>query len=203
MKLYSAPQAPNPRRVLMVMAEKGITDIDVINVDLMKGDNLSAEFRARNPLCKVPVLELDDGTCISESAAIICYLESLYPQPPLLGSMPAEKAIIDMWDRRLENSFMQPVGFCFQHGTGFFKDRMNVVPAWGEESMLQAQKFLPVLEQQLQQHPFIAGEHFSVADITALCTLEFARVIKLRAGDEYPAIQRWYSAMQQRPSYNA
>ncbi len=143
MKLFSAPQAPNPRRVVMVMAEKGITDIDVINVDLMKGDNLSAEFRARNPLCKVPVLELDDGTCISESAAIIRYLESLYPQPPLLGSMPAEKAIIDMWDRRLENSFMQPVGFCFQHGTGFFKDRMNVVPAWGEESMLQAQKFLP------------------------------------------------------------
>src|SRR5690606_16134865 len=126
MKLYSAPQAPNPRRVVMVMAEKGITDIDVINVNLMKGDNLSAEFRALKPLCTVPVLELADGTCISESAAIIRSLDSLDPQPPLLGSMTVEKAIIDLWDRRLENSFMQPVGFSVQHGTGFFKDRINV-----------------------------------------------------------------------------
>lgn len=201
MKLYSAPKAPNPRRVLMAMAEKGITDIDVMNVDLTKGDNLSAEFRARNPLCKVPVLELDDGTCLAESAAIIRYLEELCPQPALYGTSPRDKATIEMWDRRVEGGLLLPVGFCFQHSTGFFKDRMTVVPAWGEESLLQAQKFLPLLEQQLQQHPFVAGDHFSVADITALCALEFARVIKLRPGEEFPAIQRWYAAMQQRPSY--
>lgn len=201
MKLYSAPKAPNPRRVLMVMAEKNIHSIEVINVDLMKGDNLTDDFRRRNPLAKVPVLELDDGTCLAETAAIIRYLEETQPQTPLLGQSAKEKAVIEMWDRRLETGFLLPVGFCFQHSTGFFKDRMNVVPAWGEESLLQAQKFLPLLEAQLQQNPYIAGEHISVADITALCALEFARVIQLRPGDEYPAIQRWYAAMQQRPSY--
>ena len=201
MKLYSAVKAPNPRRVLMALAEKGISDIAVHNVDLIQGENLREEFRRRNPLAKVPALELDDGTCLAEAAAIIRYLEECYPQPALLGTTALDKAIIDMWDRRIENYFLQPVGFCFQHSLGLFKDRMNVVPAWGEESLLQAQKFLPLLEQQLQQHPFVAGEHFSAADITAVCALEFARVIKLRPGAEYPAIQRWYAAMQQRPSY--
>ncbi|WP_430459658.1 glutathione S-transferase family protein [Thalassolituus sp. LLYu03] len=203
MKLYSAVKAPSPRRILMALAEKGMTQVEVVNLDLGKGDNLSADFRARNPIAKVPVLELDDGTCIAEASAIYRYLEEICPEPALLGRTAVEKAVIEMWDKRVESAFFMPVGNCFQHTSGFFKDRMTPIPAWGEEAGKLAAKFLPVLEQQLALNPWVAGERFSVADITALCTLEFAKVIKLRPGDEFPAIQRWYQAMQQRPSYSA
>lgn len=203
MKLYSSAKAPNPRRVVMAIAEKGITGIEVIDLDLGRGDNLTAEFRARNPIAKVPVLELDDGTCIAESAAIIRYLDELYPQHSLYGSEPLQRALVDMWDHRIEHAFFIPVGHCFQHTTGFFKDRMTPVAEWGTEAGKLAANFLPVLEAQLSKHTYVAGEQFSMADITALCTLEFARIIKLRAGDEFPAIQRWHALMQQRPSYTA
>lgn len=203
MKLYSAAKAPNPRRILMAIAEKGMTGIEVVNLDLAKGENLSAEFRAVNPIAKVPVLQLDNGTCIAECSAINRYLEEICPQPALLGRNAEEKAVIQMWDSRLEHAFLMPVGQCFQHSSGFFKDRMTPVAEWGSEAGKMAAKFLPVLEQQLSANTWVAGVDFSVADITALCTLEFAKVIKLRAGDEFPAIQRWYQAMQQRPSYSA
>ena len=203
MKLFSAVKAPNPRRVLMALAEKGFTGVEVVNLDLARGDNLTSEFRALNPIGKVPVLQLDDGTAIAECSAIIRYLEEVQPEPALLGRSSVEKALIQMWDSRLEHAFLMPVGQCFQHSSGFFKDRMTPVAEWGSEAGKIAAKFLPVLEQQLQTNSWVAGEHFSVADITALCTLEFAKVIRLRPGEEFPAIQRWYQAMQQRPSYSA
>lgn len=203
MKLYSAHKAPGPRRILLALAEKGISDVEIINIDLAAGDNLTREFQQLNPLKKVPVLQLDNGTCIAEGGAIYRYLEEICPEPPLLGTTPEEKAITEMWDRRVELAFLLPVGQCFQHSSGFFKDRMTPVAAWGEECGRQAAAFLPLLEEQLQQHTYVAGEHFSVADITTLSALEFARIIKLRAGDEFPAIQRWYKLMQQRDSYGA
>ena len=120
MKLYSAHKAPNPRRVLMFLAEKGITDVEVVNLDLSAGDNLHEDFRRKNPMAKVPVLELDDGTCISECGAIYRYLEERVPEPALLGRTIMEKTLIEMWERRAELSFMLTVGHCFQHTTGFF-----------------------------------------------------------------------------------
>ncbi len=203
MKLYSANMAPNPRRSRMALAEKGITGVEVINIDLAGGENLKPEFRERNRLAKVPVLELDDGTCIAETAAIYRYLEEIQPEPNLMGRDAKEKALIEMWDRRLDNALLMPIGHCFQHTTGFFKDRMTPVAAWGEEAGKLAAKFLPILEQQLQKHEFVAGDHFSVADITALCSLEFGKVIQLRITEDFPAIQRWHAQMKARPSYTA
>lgn len=203
MKLYSANMAPSPRRSRMALAEKGISDVEVINIDLAGGENLKPEFRNLNRMAKVPVLELDDGTCISEGSAIYRYLEEIQPEPNLLGRTALEKATIEMWDRRLENALFMPIGQCFQHTSGFFKDRMTPIVAWGEEAGKLAGKFLPILEQQLQKHEFVAGDHFSVADITALCSLEFGKVIQLRITDEFPAIQRWHAQMKARPSYTA
>ncbi|MAS24111.1 MAG: glutathione S-transferase [Oceanospirillaceae bacterium] len=201
MKLYSAAKAPNPRRILMFLAEKGITDVEVVNLDLAAGDNLHEDFRAKNPLAKVPVLELDDGTCISECGAIYRYLEELKPEPALLGSDIKEKAIIEMWERRAEISFMSAVGQCFQHSTGFFKDRMTPIAVWGEESGQLARRFLPVLEAQLSNHAYLAGDEFSAADISAFCALEFAKVVGIRPdAEEFPALVSWQQKIKQRPS---
>ena len=201
MKLYSAHKAPNPRRVLMFLAEKGITDVEVVNLDLSAGDNLHEDFRRKNPMAKVPVLELDDGTCISECGAIYRYLEERVPEPALLGRTIMEKTLIEMWERRAELSFMLTVGHCFQHTTGFFEDRMTPIAAWGEESGLLARQFLPLLEEQLTGHDFVAGSEFSAADITVFCALEFAKLVGMRPdAEEFPALVAWYQGIKQRPS---
>jgi len=201
MKLYSAHRAPNPRRILMFMAEKGITDVEVINFDLAAGDNLHDDFRIKNPMAKVPVLELDDGTCISECGAIYRYFEELQPQPPLLGITIQDKAVIEMWDRRSELGFMLTVGHSYQHTSGFFKDRMNPIAEWGKESGELAKKFLPVMEQQLKQYDYLAGNTFSAADITAFCALDFAKLIGMRPTvAEFPALLSWYARIKSRPS---
>ncbi|MEK9766376.1 MAG: glutathione S-transferase [Thalassolituus sp.] len=187
MKLYDNPHAPNPRRVRMVLAEKGIT-CDVETLDLAAGDNLKEEFCAKNPFAKVPVLELDDGLCLSES---------------LYGTSPKERAIIDMWNERMESMLLNPAMFAFQHITGFFKDRMTPVEAFGQESAKNFLKALPVLETQLANNEWIAGGQFSIADITALVAIDFARIVKVRVGDDMPNIQRWYGAMRERASYKA
>lgn len=203
MKLYNNAQAPNPRRVRMLLAEKGVTDYAIEELDIGAGDNLKDEFRAMNPIAKVPVLELDDGLCLSETPAICRYLDEIYPEPALYGSSPKERAIIDMWDHRMEYSLLLPALFAFQHLSGFFKDRMNPLAEWGSDNAENFKKALPVLEQQLRQNEWVAGPEFSVADITTLCAIEFARIVKIRVGEEYPSILRWYAVMKERPSYKA
>ncbi|UTW47133.1 glutathione S-transferase family protein [Bacterioplanoides sp. SCSIO 12839] len=203
MKLYDAEFAPSPRRVRIFLAEKGLTDIECIKLNLPAGENLTEEFAHKNPTCKVPVLELDNGTCISEVAAIYRYIEEIQPENPLLGNTAEEKATIEMWDRRIEFAFLYPVFNSFQHTSGIFKDRMTPVAEWGTEARNIAAKFFPIMESQLANHTYIAGESFSAADISALVTLEFAKVIKLRADEQYPNIQRWYELLKQRPSYSA
>ncbi|WP_420591461.1 glutathione S-transferase family protein [Bacterioplanoides sp.] len=203
MKLYDADYAPSPRRVRLFMAEKGLSDVETIKFDLPKGDNLNEEFATKNPLKKVPVLELDDGTCISEAAAIYRYLEETCYGKPLLGETAVEKAMIEMWDRRIEFAFLVPVFQSFQHGSGIFKDRMTPVPEWAGEARNNAAAFFTILEQRLAESTYVAGEEFSAADITAVVTLDFAKVIKLRPGEEHPNILRWYELMKQRPSYSA
>lgn len=203
MKIYESKTAPNPRRVRMFLAEKGVTDIEYIQMDLQGGDNLKPEFLARNPLGKVPMLELDDGTCLSETIAICRYFEELYPDSPLMGTTPLEKAQIEMWQRQCDIYFMSQVGMCFQHTTGYFKDRMTPVKEFGVECGKQAAKFMSMIDAHLADNTYVAGETFSVADITLLCALDFARVIQLRMTDEHPNLKRWHTLVSSRESAKA
>ena len=202
MKIYDTRTAPTPRRVRMFLAEKGI-DVDYVQVDIQKGENLSPEMRAKNPLGKIPILELDDGTCIAETDAICTYFEALQPDPPLMGKTPVEKGIISMWQRQVELAFMMQVGMCFQHTTGYFKDRMVPVPEYGEQAGINAAKYLSILERRLANNEYIAGDHFSIADITAVCAIDFARVVKIRIREDHTHLQRWYNAISQRASAQA
>lgn len=202
MKIYETRTAPNPRRVRMFLAEKGI-NMEYVQIDLLKGENISADFRAKNPFAKVPVLELDDGSYLSESMAICRYFEAQQPEPALMGKTPLEQAQIEMWQRRCELYFMNLVGMCFQHSTGYFADRMKPVKEWGEECFLGASKFMHMLNKHLANNTYVAGEEFSVADITAFVTVDFARVIKLKASDEYIHLRRWYELVNARPSAKA
>lgn len=202
MKIYETKTAPNPRRVRMFLAEKGI-DVEYVQVDIQKGENLSAEMRAKNPLGKIPILELDDGTCIAETDAICTYFEALQPAPSLMGTSPIEKATISMWQRQVEFAFMLQVGMCFQHTTGYFKDRMVPVPEYGKEAGINASKYLNILERRLAVKPFVAGDAFSIADITALCAIDFARVVDIRIKEEQPNLMRWYESVSNRASAKA
>jgi glutathione S-transferase len=205
MKIYETKTAPNPRRVRMFLAEKGIdkSQIEYVQVDIQKGENLSAEMRAKNPLGKIPILELDDGTCIAETDAICTYFEAIHPEPSLLGSTPIERATISMWQRQVEMALMLQVGMCFQHTTGYFKDRMVPVPEYGKEAGINASKYFNILERRLELNEFIAGDTFSIADITALCAIDFARVVDIRIKDEQTNLQRWYDNVSSRASAKA
>lgn len=202
MRLFGSKTAPNPRRVRIYLAEKGI-EISHVNLDLKKGDNLSIEFKEKNMFAKVPVLELDDGTCISESMAICRYFEMLHPEPSLFGRSPLEVATIEMWQRRVELQLNSFVGFAFRHLTGYFSDRETIVKPWGEESLLRATAALKQLDEHLADSRFIAGDTFSVVDITALCAIDFGKVIKLKIDDSQINLSRWHREVSERPSAQA
>ncbi|MDQ7048202.1 MAG: glutathione S-transferase family protein [Enterobacterales bacterium] len=202
MKLYDTKQAPNPRRVRIFLAEKAI-EVESIQMDLQAGDNLSKDYLSKNPFSKVPILELDDGTIISETVAICRYFEELQPQPALMGSDPLQKAHIEMWQRRAEFHFMFPVGMGFQHTSGFFKDRMTPRVDFGEDCIKSAYHFLKLAETHLASSAYLASDSFSIADITFFCALEFGKVINIRLSEKHPNIERWYQQMKQRPSSQA
>jgi glutathione S-transferase len=202
MKIYDTKTAPSPRRVRIFLAEKNIP-IEYVQVDLQKGENISPQMRAKNPVGKIPILELDDGTCISEGASICLYFEELYPDINLLGNDPLEKANIDMWHRQVELYFFGQVGMCFQHTTGYFKDRMTPVKEYGDVAGKNAIDFLKVLEKRLSESEFIAADRFTIADITAMCAIDFARVVSIKMTDEQTNLKRWYKAVSSRPSAKA
>lgn len=203
MKIYEAATAPNARRVRIFLHEKNITGIEFVQMDILRGDNLTEAFKQKNPLAKIPILELDDGTVISESVAICRYFEEINAEHPLMGSSPLEKAIIEQWQRRMELSLLMPTGMCFQHTSGYFKDRMNVVPDWGKECGENVKKFLAFLDQHLASSEYIAGDSFSIADITALISIDFNRVNNIRIADEQKNLKRWYANVSSRPSAKA
>jgi glutathione S-transferase len=202
MKIYDTKTAPSPRRVRIFLAEKNIP-IEYVQIDLQKGENISPEMRAKNPVGKIPILELDDGTCISEGASICLYFEELYPDINLLGRDALEKATIDMWHRQVELYFFGQVGMCFQHTTGYFKDRMTPVKEYGEVAGENAKRFLNVLEKRLAESEFIAADRFTIADITALIAIDFARVVNIKISEEQTNLKRWYNAVSSRPSAKA
>lgn len=202
MKIYEMKIAPNPRRVRIFLAEKNIP-MEFVELDVQKGENLTEAFRAKNPLMKVPVLELDNGKTICESVAICRYFEETNPERPLFGRDAEEKAIIEMWQRWVEFYFLMPTGMCFQHSSGYFKDRMNPIEEWGRECRSHAEKFFDILDNQLANNRFVAGDEYSIADITALCTVDFNRVNRLSIKPEQVHLLRWYKEVSSRPSAKA
>lgn len=205
MKIFETKTAPNPRRVRMFMAEKGLLEkAEFIEIDLQKGENLTPEYVARNPMKKVPVMELDDGTCIAETMAICRYFEESYPEAPtLLGNTPVEKALIEQWVRWVEFYFFMPTGMCFQHTTGYFKDRMNPIKEWGEECGKGVVEFMAFLDAHLAERDYICCDRLTAADINAFTTVAFARVVDIRIQPEHTNLQAWYDRIKARPSAQA
>lgn len=205
MKLYENKYAPNPRRVRIFMAEKGVdpASIESVPVDIVAGENLGDAFLAKNPMGRIPVLELDDGSCIAESVAISRYFEELYPEPPLFGADMNARVHVEMWDRRMELNLLYPVAMAFRHLRGQFADREPVITAWGEASLAEAERMFDFLDRHLAASEHIAGARYSIADITALCAIDFARVVKLRIGDNRPNLARWHASVAGRASASA
>jgi glutathione S-transferase len=201
-KLYDSTLAPNPRRVRIFLAEKGV-QVPSVQVDLGKAESRQAPFLAKNPLGGVPVLELDDGTCIAESVAICRYFEVLHPAPPLMGSDARDQALVEMWQRRMEIELFQKVTGTFQNTHDFFKGRIEQVPAYGEVCRANARKRLAWLDGELAGRPFVAGERFTIADVTALCAIDFGRVVDIRIAPEQKQLLRWHEAVSARPSATA
>lgn len=202
MQLYDSRRAPNPRRVRIFLAEKGIT-VPTVQVDINTKENLGEAFRKKNPLGTLPVLELDDGTIIAESVAICRYFEETQPEPPLMGTDAKDRALVEMWQRRMELEVFGPVTASFRNTHEFFKGRIPQVPEWGEVSRTAARKRFGWLDEVLADRPFIAGERYTIADITALCAVDFGRVTDIRIQPEQTHLQRWYDAVSARPSAKA
>ncbi len=202
MKLYDSAMAPNPRRIRIFLAEKGIA-LPTEQVDIGSRANLAPEFLAKNPFAQVPVLELDDGTYISESVAISRYFEEIQPEPPLFGVGVREKTLVEMWHRRVELEFTNRVFLCFQNTSDYFKGRLTQVPEFGAVAKQRAEQTLGLLDAVLAEQRFIAGDRYSIADITALVGLDFGRVIKLRPTPEQKNVLRWHAEVSARPSAKA
>jgi glutathione S-transferase len=203
MILYGAPNpAPNPRRVRIFLAEKGI-ELPETPVDMRKREHKSPEFRAKNSMGQVPTLELDDGTCISETVAICRYFEETTPEPPLFGTTPLEKAMIDMWVRRAEFTVMMPVGNFWRHAHPYTAALLTQFKDFGEsnkETYKGAQKWL---DRELADKPFVAGDAYSIADICLLTTVDFAGWIGLPLEDEFANLKAWHGRVSARPSADA
>ncbi|HLK85504.1 MAG TPA: glutathione S-transferase family protein [Candidatus Binataceae bacterium] len=202
MKLYDTKMAPNPRRVRIFLAEKGITVPDE-QVDLAKAQNRTPEFLKINPMGGVPVLQLDDGTCLAESVAICRYFEETHPEPRLMGVDARDRAMVEMWQRRMELYLFGMVGGCFRNTSDFFKGRIPQVPEYGEVCRQAAEKMFGTLDGFLAASKFVAGDRYTIADITALVAIDFARLINLRIAPEQKNLARWHEAVSSRPSAKA
>ena len=203
MKLYDGGRAPNPRRVRIFLSEKGMS-IPVERIDLAALEHKSAEFTALNPLQRVPVLVLDDGTVITESIAICRYFEGLRPEPPLFGRGAVEEALVEMWNRRVELSLYGPVQAVFRHLHPAMKTfEVPQIAEWGEVNKERASDFLAILNAQLGKHRFIAGDRFSIADISGLVTVDLMKPAKLAVDDKLAHVKRWYDEVNARPSAKA
>lgn len=203
MKLYDGGRAPNPRRVTLFLAEKGVT-IETIPVDLGKLEHKSDFISRLNPLQRLPVLVLDDGTVLSESVAICRYIEALHPDPPLFGTGALEQALVEMWQRRVELNFLLPVSFAFRHIHPAMREwESPQLPEWGEMNKPKALDFLTLLDQELGQRRYVAGETFSIADITAHITVGFMKPAKIAMPEELLHVKRWYGEVSERPAFKA
>ena len=204
MKLYTSHRAPNPRRVRWVLAEKGVEDVDLVELDIMSGEHRTPEYRAKVGVPHVPALELDDGTTISESIAICRYLESVYPEPNLFGRDASEQAVIEMWTRRCEFYLANPLMLNVRHShPALVALEATQVPQVADYNRLAAEKFMRTLDRRLADHEFIAADRFTIADVVAVVGLDFARLVKYRPPEEFAHLARWLEASRARPAAKA
>jgi glutathione S-transferase len=201
MKLYiDSGRAPNPRRVRIFLAEKGVT-LPTEPVDLGAQAHKTAKFRAINPMQRLPALVLDDGTVIAESMAICRYVEALHPAPPLFGEGALEQALVEMWQRRVEFHLLAVVSHAFRHlHPAMAPLEVPQVAAWGEANKPRALDFLAFLNVELKDRPYVAGPRFSVADITAAVAVDFMKPAKIVVPDDLANLQRWHREVSARPS---
>jgi glutathione S-transferase len=203
MKILDEKRAPNPRRVRVYLAEKGIA-VPFEQVDIMTGAAKTGEFAALNPIQRVPVLILDDGTAITETIAICRYFEALHPEPSLFGRTPLEIAQIEMWNRRAELNFLYPVAQVFRHlHPAMAELEKPQVPAWAEANKPRVAEIAGIFDHALAKTRFLAGDSFSVADITAAIATDFMKIARLSVPDEAQNFKRWYEEVRSRPSYSA
>jgi glutathione S-transferase len=200
MKLFDGGRAPNPRRVRIFLAEKGIS-VPLVPVDMAALEHKREAVSSRNPLMRLPVLELDDGTILTETIAICRYFEELQPQPVLFGTGALGKAVVEMWQRRVEFNLFSAVASAFRHIHPAMKEwEIPQVPEWGEVNKPKAVDFMRILDRELATREFIAGDAFSVADITGLCALDFMKPARIAIPEELTHVQRWHQALRSRPS---
>lgn len=202
MKLYVSPRAPNPRRVQMFMAEKNIGDVELVNVDLNAQEHKQAAYLAKSPLARVPALELDDGRVLTETRAICTWLEGLHPEPNLMGRDAQERAFIEMADRRMEWYLMLPLANAIRHThPGLAPLEQPQFPDFGQSQRVKAQETAVWLNSELQRQPWVAGDRFTIADITAFCTVEFGKLMRFKPADAgLHALQAWRDKVAARPS---
>ena len=204
--LYDCATAPSPRRARILLAEKGVAH-DTVAVDLRNGEQLSEAFRQVNPQCTVPALRTDDGPVLTDNAAIAAYLEARFPEPPLFGSTPAQKAEIASWNWRVEFEGLLAIAESMRNSAPAMANRAlpgpvdyPQIPALAERGLARLQQFLVTLDGRLGERPFVGGERFSIADITAVVAVDFARVVRVRPGEQHPHVLRWRAAMAARPA---
>ena len=203
MKILDEKRAPNPRRVRVYLAEKGIT-VPFEPVDIMTGAAKTEAFTALNPVQRVPVLILDDGTAISETMAICRYFEALHPEPSLFGRTPLEIARIEMWNRRAEFNFLWPVAHVFRHlHPAMAELEKPQIAAWAEANKPRVAEIIGVFDNALAGTRYLAGDAFTVADITAMIATDFMKPARLSIPDEAANFKRWYDEVRARPSCNA
>lgn len=205
--LYDNKMAPSPRRARIVLAEKGV-DHETVEIDIMQNEQMGEAYRAINPNCTLPALRLDDGSVLTDNAGIAVFLEEVYPDPPLLGTTPLEKAEIATWNAKTEFEFALSIAHALRNSNPFMNGRAlpgphdyDQIPALAERGLEQIDNFLEKLEHHLEGRDFVAADQFSIADITAGVTLDFARVVKKKPGDNHPNIKRWRSTLNERPSF--
>lgn len=203
MKLFDGGRAPNPRRTRIFLAEKGIS-VPLVPVDMGALEHKKDAISSRNPLMRLPVLELDDGTIITESVAICRYFEELQPEPALFGRGALGKALVEMWQRRMEFNLYGAVSAAFRHIHPAMKEwEIPQVPEWGEANKPKALDFLQILDHELASREFAAGDEFSIADITGLIAIDFMKPARITVPEELTNVRRWHKALAARPSATA
>ena len=203
MKLYDNPMANSPRKVRMFLVEKNITDVEIVNIDLMQGEHKTPEYRAIAPNSRIPALQLDDGTVVMESTAICRYLESLYPEPNLFGESPMEIASIEMWQCRVHNELMIPLAMGFRHLHPAMAKMETQNKEYGETQKNIGMKSLKYFNGVLAESKFIAGERYTFADIQMISTTDFFIGLNQLELEDYPEIDRHTKLMSERPSFSA
>jgi glutathione S-transferase len=203
MKLYDGGRAPNPRRVKVFLAEKGLT-VPLEQVDLGALAHKKPEYTAINPLQRVPALELDDGTILTESMAICRYFEALHPEPRLFGQGARDEAMVEMWQRRVEFHLLVPISQVFRHAHPAMKEmEVPQLPAWADSNKPRVTEFLEILDRELKDRRFVAGDRYTVADITGLVCIDFMKPAKLAVPESLSNLKRWHAEVSARPSAKA